>query len=73
MNKLSYEEKVNQYLNAVIRLNRNINAKDAEFFTDNTPMYDWFLSQMNSTRKFLKNLDNLGPKVKKNMKCFKKF
>ena len=33
MNKLSYEEKVNQYLNAVIRLNRNINARDAGFFT----------------------------------------
>ena len=72
MNKLSYEEKVNQYLNAVIRLNRNINARDAEFFTDNTPMYDWFLSQMNSTRKFLKNLDNLGPKSKEKYEMFQK-
>ena len=42
MNKLSYKEKVDQYLNAVIRLNSNINARDAEFFTDYTPMYDWF-------------------------------
>ena len=73
MNKLSYEEKVNQYLNAVIRLNRNINARDAEFFTDNTPMYDWFLNQMNSTRKFLKNLDNLGPKSKEKYEMFTKY
>lgn len=72
MNKLSYEEKVNQYLNAVIRLNRNINARDAEFFTDDTPMYDWFLNQMNSTRKFLKNLDNLGPSSKEKYEMFQK-
>lgn len=70
MNKLSYEEKVNQYLNAVIRLNRNINARDTEFFTDYTPMYDWFRNQMSAIRKFLKNPDKVSSSSKEKYKMF---
>lgn len=70
MNKLSYKEKVDQYLNAVIRLNRNINARDTEFFTDYTPMYDWFRNQMTAIRKFLKNPDKVSSSSKENYKMF---
>ena len=51
---LTYEEKVNEYINKVLELRRNISKKDNYKFKDKTNMLTWYNNQFAKFSKYVK-------------------